>query len=139
MVSFRILLLLLSVALCGAEAVALARNSPSRPLILARQAAATPVAASGSTGATGAFEGTMTPDDVARGLWALGDGGPGLSTEQRASLAGSVEKARTLRAKVADLRQLRRSRQDRWLADGAALAEALGSTRTHVLSQGGRP
>jgi hypothetical protein len=136
----RIVLLVLASLLAVAEAVALVRHAPSKTVILAREAASAPVSTPAiGEGSFGLFEATMTPDDVARGLWALGDSGPGLTDAQRQALAPEIGRARELHARIAGLRGRRRAEQDRWLDDGAVLVDALGVNRVGSLTGKGQP
>lgn len=68
----------------------------------------------------------MTPDDVARGVWALAQGGgPGLSPEQASRLLEHARVARQARREVDSLRRIRRARRAEARAEGAQLAATL--------------
>jgi hypothetical protein len=75
------------------------------------------------------FATRMTPDDVARGVWALGEGqGPGLATGQGAALLPAARRARDARHQVDALRSQRRAGRAALRESGLALAVALAAT-----------
>ena len=68
----------------------------------------------------------MTPDDVARGLWALARGeGPGLSPEEAQVALPLAREAASARARVDTLRTERRRRRAALRAASGTLAAAL--------------
>jgi len=72
------------------------------------------------------FAARMTPDDVARGAWALARGeGPGLSPEQRLALLDPAQRGQQGRVEVDRLRSERRALRDHLREGGATLAGAL--------------
>ena len=72
------------------------------------------------------FAARMTPDDVARGMWALAQGeGPGLTDAQAAHALPQAQAAHAARQDVDRLRGDRRAARARLRSTGAAMARAL--------------
>ena len=80
----------------------------------------------------------LTADDLARGVWALGSttSAPELTGTQRAQLAAVVDEAARLRSDLGEHRMAQRAAQRTLLADGVALAGALGEPRVAALARG---
>lgn len=105
---------LLAATLCFVEAGVLLR--PSGPTLAVGGAAYAPP----PPPAGDAFLATMTPDDLARGLWALQRSGATLDDHQRAL----VHEAAVLRHAWETARADRRTARATFLADSPALVEA---------------
>lgn len=132
---------LLAGAVCVTLAVPLAHLG-DRPLVVLRAAAlsARPAAPVVVDAALADFAAHMTPDDVARGVWALADGGDAagvaaLTPDQRAALAPLMRDGQAQRARVSALRAKRQAAESAWLASGAALAAALGPARAQAVAR----
>lgn len=139
MVRFGALLLLL--VLVAAETRAL--SAPvERAVIVARvRPAAQRYTAAEAAGVERDFLAAMTPDDVARGVWALtlpstsaaAPAVPALTDAQRASLAPLLRVGREKRHDVGELRSSRRAAETALLNDGAALVAVIGPERARAL------
>ena len=81
--------------------------------------------------ARAAFQGMLTPDDVARGVWDLGvaPGAPVLDPARAAALAAPLARAREAHVRLAGLRTERRRLEALVLEDGMRIAEI---TRGHT-------
>lgn len=125
----RVALVLLAAGVCVAEA-RLLRRVPGRPVVLIRAATAGP-APDGGHGIEPAFARHMTPDDVARGVWALAtaEGPLALTVEQRATLGPLLAEGTEARLRLGELRTARRATVAAQLGDHAALVEAIGLDR----------
>lgn len=126
MVSRPLLRLLLALSCLGLAAFRIASRAGPMPVLLLEDSLPTPPPSAALAGVEPDFAQYMTPDDVARGLWALARGsGPGLDPTQAAALLPEARRARTARAEVDRLRGQRRGARDAWRDDGLALAVAL--------------
>lgn len=113
---------------------------PNRAPVLVLPSSAPPAAAP-VPGLDARFAGTMTPDDVARGILALAARPPeegGLRPEQREALGPQVAAAAAARAEVDRLRAARRLARDRVRAAGLELLAAAPSTAQAAARQGAR-
>ena len=113
---------------------------PQRAPVLILRPTTAPVAAQ-APGLEGRFAGTMTPDDVARGILALSALAPhdgGLRPAQRAALGPQVAEAAAARAEVDRLRAARRAARDRLRAAGLELLAVAPSAARVAARQGAR-
>jgi len=81
--------------------------------------------------AVAAFLGTLTPDDVARGVWdlAVAPGAPSPDPAQAAALAARLAEARESHARLSGLRAERRRLTVLLLEDGARIARLAPEVR----------
>jgi hypothetical protein len=122
----RLVLVLASVAMAGAHARGIF-DDPVVVLMLDEPAPAPPP--NDDVVLERLFATRMTPDDVARGVWALAQGqGPGLAEGQGAALLPTARRARDARHQVDGLRSRRRAERAALRESGLALAVALATS-----------
>jgi len=122
--SLRLALAAACLALIGVRE--LRRPAPLPVVTLAPSAQPVPAPSSALAAIEPDFAARMTPDDVARGAWALAGGaGPGLSPEQARAALPVAREAAALRSRSHALRTRRRAARGELRATGATLAAAL--------------
>ena len=125
----------LAASACGALACALLAPAPGRPVVV--DLAPRPVVARAavpldpvlaSDPAAPRQLALLTADDAARGVYGLlhDPQGPALGDEQRAALAAPLADGLAARTRLADARTRVRATRASLVADGLALADALG-------------
>lgn len=72
---------------------------------------------------------SLTPDDLARGVWALSREPDGLSADQRQKLQTVLSEGTEIRRRIEVLRVQREAARRQWLADGAEIGVWLGTAR----------
>jgi hypothetical protein len=123
----------IAAAVCAAEASALVAGR-ARPPIVTRAPIEAPAYTEGPSGLEPGFLAHMTPDDVARGVWALADerGAVALTAEQRAALAPLIAEGAATRERLGLLRAERQAEESAWLvatAEAARLASTAEAAR----------
>lgn len=84
-----------------------------------------------------AFTGSLTADDVVRGLSALAAGqGPGLSAEQAKVLGPLVQQGAVQRRQLEELREQRRQQTKIMLGDGSQIVALLPRAQRDAITHG---
>lgn len=123
----RWLLLFLALTLCLAEGRLWSRSRPV--FVMSREAMPAPTPAAPVDPRLA----TLTPDDLARGIWDFRN--KGIPSEQAAALRGPLEQGAQLRRRIEELRVQRAETRRLWLEDGGAIAELLGGERVKKLGR----
>jgi hypothetical protein len=83
------------------------------------------------------FTGSLTADDVVRGLSALAAGqGPGLSAEQAKTLGPLVQQGVVQRSQLEELREQRRQQTKVMLGDGSRIVGLLPTAQRDAITHG---
>ncbi|MBN1337188.1 MAG: hypothetical protein JXB39_14610 [Deltaproteobacteria bacterium] len=125
MLALRWIQVVLAACVCLLLAASLAGGGSPRILAYRPESVRPAPQAPDADPALAAFLGTLTPDDVARGVWdlAIAPGAPAPDAARAALVAGPLAEARDLHDRLSALRGERRRLERSVLQDGAHLWE----------------